>query len=88
MMRNESRFVMIYLSCAFSLMLFFMSLIFHVLGYWVIGLLGYWVIGLLGYWVIGEEGIIEFIKTNIHIYLKMAGLGFIAGFILWLFKIR
>lgn len=46
------------------------------------------VIGLLGYWVIGEEGIIEFIKTNIHIYLKMAGLGFIAGFILWLFKIR
>jgi hypothetical protein len=72
MMRNESRFVMIYLSCAFSLMLFFMSLIFHV----------------LGYWVSGGEGIIEFIKNNIHIYLKMAGLGFIAGFILWLFKIR
>lgn len=67
MRRNESGFLLVYLSCSFALMLFAMSLIFHV----------------LGYWINGGENLIELIKSNLYYYVKMIGVGFIAGFMIF-----
>lgn len=72
MKRNEPLWLMIYLPCACALALFAMSLIFHV----------------AGYWVSGGIDIIDLIKDNIYLYSKMAGVGFISGFVLWFFNIR
>lgn len=72
MRRNEYFFILIYLSCSFALILFLISFIFHV----------------LGYWVNGGGDVIELIKSNVTYYLKMAGVGFVSGFLLWLLKIR
>ncbi len=63
---------MIYLPCAFSIMLFLMSLIFQV----------------LGYWVSGGEDIIELIQKNLSLYFKMGTIGFVIGFVMWIFNIN
>ncbi|MDX5631164.1 MULTISPECIES: hypothetical protein [unclassified Brenneria] len=72
MKRNEPLWLMIYLPCTIAIFLFFISLFFQV----------------IGYWISGGEDIIGLIKDNIYLYLKMAGLGFILGFVLWFFNIR
>lgn len=72
MKKNEPWWLVIYLPCALALFLLLMSVFFQV----------------AGYWVSGGEDIMELIKSNILLYLKMAGLGFIAGFMLWFFKTR
>ncbi|WP_034949199.1 hypothetical protein [Erwinia oleae] len=72
MKKNEPWWIVIYLPCACALALLLMSVFFHV----------------AGYWVNGGEDIIGLIKNNIILYLKMAGIGFILGFILWFFNIR
>lgn len=72
MKRNNSLIGSIYLPCAFAFMLFFVCLLFQV----------------LGYWVSGGENIIGLVKDNIYFYFEMAGLGLGLGFILWLFNIR
>lgn len=68
----KSRLILIYLPCAFAIMIFGMGLLFHV----------------LGYWVGGGEDTIGFIKDNFYTYLKMAVIGFVIGFFIFLFKIR
>jgi hypothetical protein len=42
----------------------------------------------LGYWVNGGGNIIFFVKDNFYTYLKVGGVGFFVGFVLWLFKVR
>lgn len=41
-----------------------------------------------GYWLSGGEDFIVLIKENTPLYLKMAGVGFVLGFVLWFFNIR
>lgn len=72
MKRNKKILQALYLPCAFALMVFVIGLIFHV----------------LGYWVSGGERLIDFIKGNIVLYFKLAGVGFSAGVVLWFFYIR
>ncbi len=70
MSKNKSIIIMIYLPCAFSLMLFLMSLMFQV----------------LGYWVSGGEDIIDLIQKNLCLYFKMGTIGFVIGFVMWIFN--
>ncbi len=72
MIRNKSMIIMIYLPCAFFIMLFLMSLVFQV----------------LGYWVSGGQDLLDLIKMNIYLYLKMGAIGVISGFILWIFDVK
>ncbi len=41
-----------------------------------------------GYWLSGGEDVAVLIKENVPLYLKMAGAGFILGFVLWLSNVR
>ncbi|WP_375055091.1 hypothetical protein [Zobellella sp. DQSA1] len=63
--------LMLYLSCAYFIALFLMSIIFQA----------------LGYWIGGGESIIGFIKENMWTYFKMGIIGFFVGFALWLFNV-
>ncbi|AYF46181.1 hypothetical protein NTD80_27770 [Pseudomonas sp. 13B_2.1_Bac1] len=72
MRRNEPWWVAIYLPCAFALALLFMSVFFQV----------------AGYWLSGGEDVIGLVKENSLLYLKVAGVGFIAGWVLWFFNVR
>jgi len=41
-----------------------------------------------GYWLSGGEDVALLIKENVPLYLKMAGAGFILGFVMWFFNMR
>lgn len=72
MKKNNSIAIIIYLSTSFFLMLFLISMLFNV----------------LGYWIHGGNDIPMIVKTNFFIYIKVGLVGFFVGFALWLFKIR
>ncbi|CAI1028244.1 Uncharacterised protein [Serratia grimesii] len=72
MKKSRSVILMLYLMCSFFVLLFIVSLLFQT----------------LGYWVNGGENIIFFVKDNFYTYLKVGGVGFFVGFVLWLFKVR
>ncbi|MBD2812585.1 hypothetical protein ID850_16435 [Xenorhabdus sp. Flor] len=72
MKRNKSIAILLYLSFAFFILIFFMSMIGDV----------------LGYWVNGGENILLLIKNNLVKYAKVASSGILVGVIFWLFDIR
>lgn len=72
MRRNEPWWLVVYLSCACAFGLLFMCVFFQV----------------TGYWLSGGQDVAVLIKENVPLYLKMAGAGFILGFVLWLSNVR
>lgn len=72
MRKNEPWWLAVYLPCACALGLLFMCVFFQV----------------AGYWLSGGEDVAALIRENVPLYLKMAGAGFILGFVLWLSNVR
>lgn len=72
MLKNKYLASLIYLPISLFFMLFFISIIFNS----------------LGHLIHGGDDIINILKKNIFIYLKIGFVGFIVGFVLCIFKIR
>lgn len=69
---KKSLLVLLYLCIAFFLLLFFVSIIFQVLGYWIGG---------------GDQ-MLEYLKDNFHKVLKTSLVGIGVGFVYWFFYYR
>ncbi len=69
---KKSLLVLLYLCVAFSLMLFFVSFIFQVLGYWIGG---------------GDQ-ILGYLMDNFHKVLKTGLVGVGVGCVYWFFYYR